>query len=276
MPPIFAVSKLLVPTAALGLGIAIYLQDHPLSAARTATIQSYQQLSPSFTTSSQSFSSIINPRNHIHIADSYKIRLSKADIRNRSDEEILATFTRGFFAGWIFTPERYLIASLQSLSMKFIPCGYSSQYPRWFFQRWYILINFIAIPSSGPTLGLESLSNKTLPPKHSPLFGGNFMVLFTKINNNNRNNTLEKSPSCVEIGYGDDRKQFSGMHSFELIHEGDGAIIWYSSVSCNPTINQRPFPDWLFAFHRWYARSLFRDGVAAVLKPEEGLYRTIL
>lgn len=124
----FTVSKLLVPTAVLGLGITIYLQDRPLSAARTATITSYQQLSPSFTSSSQSFSSIINPRNHISITDSYKIRLSKADIRNRSDEEILATFTRGFFAGWIFTPERYLIASLRFLGMKFIPCGYSSQY----------------------------------------------------------------------------------------------------------------------------------------------------
>lgn len=90
------------------------------------------------------------------------------------------------------------------------------------------------------------------------------MVLFTKTEADRAGN----SPSCVEIGYGDDRKRFSGMHSFELIHEGDGAIIWYSSVSCNPSINQRPFPDWLFAFHRWYARSLFRDGIAAVLSPE--------
>ncbi|KAF5873547.1 uncharacterized protein Bfra_005010 [Botrytis fragariae] len=241
----FTVSKLLVPTAVVGLGITIYLQHRPLSAARTASIISYQQLSPSFTSSSQSFSSIINPRNHISIADSYKIRLSKADIRNRSDEEILATFTHGFFAGWTFTPERYLIASLRSLGMKFIPCGYSRISP-------------------GPILELESLSDKTLPPKYSPLFGGNFMVLFTKT----ENIKPRDCPSCVEIGYGDDRKQFSGMHSFELIHERDGATIWYSSVSCNPTINKRPFPDWAFAFHRWYARTLFRDGIAAVLATE--------
>ncbi|TEY53590.1 hypothetical protein BOTCAL_0244g00180 [Botryotinia calthae] len=227
----FTVSKLLVPTTVAGLGIILYLQDHPLSTAKTATITSYQQLSPSFTSSSQSFSSTINPRNHINIADSYKIRLSKADIRNRSDEEILAAFTRGFFAGWTFTPERYLIASLRSL---------------------------------GPILELESLSDKTLPPKGSLLFGGNFMVLFTKTDGDRR----QKSPSCVEIGYGDDRKQFSGMHSFELIHERDGAIIWYSSVSCNPTVNKRPFPDWVFTFHRWYARTLFRDGIAAILATE--------
>ncbi|TGO62766.1 hypothetical protein BCON_0017g00060 [Botryotinia convoluta] len=242
---IFAVSKLLVPTAVVGLGITIYLQDHPLSAARTATIISYQQLSPSFTSSSQSFSSIINPRNHISITDSYKIRLSKADIRNRSDEEILATFTRGFFTGWMFTPERYLIASLRSLGMKFIPCGYSKISP-------------------GPILQLESLSDKTLPPKDSLLFDGNFMVLFTKI----EDSKPRDCPSCIEIGYGDDRKQFSGMHSFELIHGRDGATIWYSSVSCNPTINKRPFSNWVFAFHRWYARTLFRDGIAAVLATE--------
>ncbi|ATZ54171.1 hypothetical protein BCIN_10g01900 [Botrytis cinerea B05.10] len=240
-----SVSKLLVPTTVAGLGMILYLQDHPLSTAKTATITSYQQLSPSFARSSQSFSSIINPRNHINIADSYKIWLSKADIRNRSDEEILATFTHGFFAGWVFTPERYLIASLRSLGMKFIPCGYSRMSP-------------------GPILELESLSDKTLPPKGSLLFGGNFMVLFTKTDGDTRRN----SPSCVEIGYGDDRKQFSGMHSFELIHERDGAIIWYSSVSCNPTVNKRPFPDWVFTFHRWYARTLFRDGVAAILATE--------
>ncbi|TGO32530.1 hypothetical protein BHYA_0309g00080 [Botrytis hyacinthi] len=210
----FTVSKLLVPTAVVGLGITIYLQDRPLPAARTATITSYQQLSPSFSSSSQSLSSIINPRNHISIADSYKIRLSKADIRDRSDEEILATFTRGFFAG--------------------------------------------------PVLELESLSGKTLPQKYSLLFGGNFMVLYTKT----EDSKPRDCPSCVEIGYGDDRKQFSGMHSFELIHGRDGAVIWYSSVSCNPTINKRPFPSWVFAFHRWYARTLFMDGIAAVLATE--------
>ncbi|TGO89319.1 hypothetical protein BPOR_0115g00240 [Botrytis porri] len=228
---ILAVSKLLVPAAVVGLGIIIYLQDHPLSAARTATITSYQHLSPLFTSSSQSFSSIINPRNHISVTASYKIRLSKADIRNRIDEEILATFTRGFFTGWIFTPERYLIASLRFL---------------------------------GPILELESLSDKTLPPKGSLLFGGNFMVLFTKTGDDRPRD----SPSCVEIGYGDDRKKNSGMHRFELNHERDGAMIWYSSVSCNPTINKRPFPDWVFTFHRWYARTLFRDGIAAVLATE--------
>ncbi|RAL60744.1 hypothetical protein DID88_009849 [Monilinia fructigena] len=154
------------------------------------------------------------------IGDSYKFQLSKVDIRDRSDEEILATFTRGFFSGWIFTPERYLIGSLRSFGIKFIPCGYSN------------------ISSPGPLLELESISSSVLPPKHSHLFAGNFMVLFAKT----ENNRLENSPSCVEIGYGDDRKQFSGMHSFELIHKGDGAIIWYSSVSCNPSVNKRPFP----------------------------------
>ncbi|KAI9646041.1 hypothetical protein NHQ30_005479 [Ciborinia camelliae] len=246
-----AVSKLLLGTAAFGVGwglknFEIYLNDHPLSAARSATIKSSRQLSPSFASSSQSFSTIVNPRNHMGIADSYQIRLSKADIRERSDEEILATFTRGFFAGWIFTPERYLIASLRSVGLKFLPCGFSR------------------IPSPGPLLDLESVSSRALPPPHSLLFGGSFMVLFTK----SEPDPLANSPSCVEIGFGDDRKQFSGMHSFELIHEDDGVTIWYSSVSCNPMVDRPLVPDWAFSLHRFYARSLFRDGIAAVLKSE--------
>ncbi|KAF7948449.1 uncharacterized protein EAE97_003860 [Botrytis byssoidea] len=221
----FTVSKLLVPTAVVGLGITIYLQDRPLSAARTATITSYQQLLPSFNSSSQLFFSIINPRNHIRITDSYKVPLSKADIRDRTDEEI-----------W-----QHLAADSSQVGS--------------------LPLNEI---SPGPILELESLSDKTLPPKNSLLLGGNFMVLYTKP----EDDKPRDCPSCVKIGYGDDRKQFSGMHSFELIHGRDGATIWYSSVSCNPTINKRLFPNWVFAFHRWYARTLFRDGIAAVLATE--------
>jgi hypothetical protein len=39
----------------------------------------------------------------------------------------------------------------------------------------------------------------------------------------------------------------------------------YSSISCNPTKNQLPFPGWVFGFHTFYAQSLFRDGIREVL-----------
>ncbi|KAF7949108.1 hypothetical protein EAE96_008277 [Botrytis aclada] len=131
--------------------------------------------------------------------------------------------------------------------MNFVPCGYSN-----------------TETSPGPILELESLSDKTLPAKGSLLFGGSFMILFTKT----EESKTRDSPSCVEIGFGDDRKEFAGMHSLELIHERDGATIWYSSITCNLTINKRPIPNWAFAFHVWYARNLFRDGIAAVLATE--------
>jgi hypothetical protein len=87
-----------------------------------------------------------------------------------------------------------------------------------------------------------------------------------------------QSPSFIEIGFGDNRKGFAGMHRFEVSRvsnlskaggeEGeDGAVeLWYSSISCNPTVNKLPFPGWVFSFHKFYAQCLFKDGVVEVLR----------
>lgn len=51
---------------------------------------------------------LLNPRQYPTEQDSFSLRISKRDLRaGISDEEILARFTRGFFGGWIFTPERW-------------------------------------------------------------------------------------------------------------------------------------------------------------------------
>jgi hypothetical protein len=63
------------------------------------------------------------------ITDYRSIILSKAEIKNLSDEEILARFLKGFFGGWIFTPEITLIATLRGIGLPFIPAGYSSTLP---------------------------------------------------------------------------------------------------------------------------------------------------
>ena len=86
-----------------------------------------------------------------------------------------------------------------------------------------------------------------------------------------------KSPSVagnnsyIDIGFGDDKKAFAGFHRFEIIRdeidkEEEGVTIWYSSMSCNPSVNRQVFPRVLFIFHRLYAMCLFRDGIARVLE----------
>jgi hypothetical protein len=79
------------------------------------------------------------------------------------------------------------------------------------------------------------------------------------------------TPSFLEVGFGDNRKQFAGLHRFEVLRdapekEGDGVTICFSSLSCNPTVDTIPFSTWVFDFHKLYAQSLFRDGIREVLR----------
>lgn len=97
----------------------------------------------------------------------------------------------------------------------------------------------------------------------------------------------EDEGSWIDIGYGDDAGTFAGVHRFEILRsacggggsrreggggegdeeEEDGEItIRYSSLACNPTIDRLDIPKIVFDFHKYYALSLFRDGVAEVLK----------
>lgn len=51
---------------------------------------------------------LLNPKKYPTEQDCFSLRISKRHLRaGLSDEEILARFTRGFFGGWIFTPERW-------------------------------------------------------------------------------------------------------------------------------------------------------------------------
>jgi hypothetical protein len=108
------------------------------------------------------------------------------------------------------------------------------------------------------------------------LFGGNFMVLDVGLKSDadpskGMDPTLEDS--FVEVGFGDNRRRFAGLHRFEVSRDVEketgeyaGITICYSSISCHPTVNKPVFPKFLFGFHKFYAMCLFRDGIAEVLK----------
>jgi len=133
----------------------------------------------------------------------------------------------------------------------------------------------IDVPMNGPEiLSPADISRTKLPEKFTVLLGGNFIVLDRYIKENVASSKDPLEPSFVEIGFGDNRKEFVGMHRFEVVRGVDfkgerndeGAVeLRYSSISCNPTKNQLPFPGWVFGFHTFYAQSLFRDGVREVL-----------
>lgn len=108
----------------------------------------------------------------------------------------------------------------------------------------------------------SELSSEHLPEVGTVMFGGNFLV-------------LNRGDNFLDVGFGDAGKGFAGLHRFEILRgsrkekEGDekeGEVeISYLSVSCNPSVDRKPFPNWVWVFHRWYAMALFRDGVREVL-----------
>ena len=120
------------------------------------------------------------------------------------------------------------------------------------------------------------LSRTSLPAKNSRLFGGNFVVLDVDIKSGSTDSTpvqdLEPG-SHIDVGFGDSRTSFAGAHRFEILREVEegeeevgGVTILYSHLSCNPIVKEARFPAFVFNFHKYYALTLFRDGIAEVLR----------
>lgn len=112
----------------------------------------------------------------------------------------------------------------------------------------------------------------TLPPLHTVLFGG-FQVGHIEIHQpSNDSGSGSNTESCVDLIYGSDKSQFSGVHRFSVIRgagtkskEENQVCVRYSSISCNPTVN-KSLPSILFEFHRIYGNLLYREGVSEVMR----------
>jgi hypothetical protein len=127
MPSTIA-SKLVLVSAFAVPAVAVYLRsyliEHPLSSSRSRTIKTQATLSPSCAASASL--GIVNPKNHQAWTDSYSIKVSRWEIGNASDEELLARFTKGFFGGWIFAAENIILMTLHAFGRKLMPVGFSS------------------------------------------------------------------------------------------------------------------------------------------------------
>jgi hypothetical protein len=156
--------------AAGALLLTTYLYNAPLSRSKTRTIHISENPTSS-TLSSHSLNSIVNPRHHKLITDSRSIILSKAEIKNLSDEEILARFLKGFFGGWIFTPEITLIATLRGMGLPFIPAGYSCTllyHPRPLYRPDTKIIHSCKANWTNPPISIPALTDNFTPATHPP------------------------------------------------------------------------------------------------------------
>jgi len=116
-------STLAVPAAAILL--TAYLYDYPLPASISRTIRETNALSSS-TIKSPTIKHL-NPRNHQALEDTRTIFLSKVDVKDLRDEEILARFTKGFFNGWIIAPERFVMGVFELLGSVIVQVGFTGK-----------------------------------------------------------------------------------------------------------------------------------------------------
>lgn len=61
---------------------------------------------------SHSLTKVVNPKHHQVLGDTRTIVLSKEQVGEMKDEEILSRMVRGFYSGWSFFPEKCLVRTL--------------------------------------------------------------------------------------------------------------------------------------------------------------------
>ncbi|KAI0412148.1 hypothetical protein F5X98DRAFT_355599 [Xylaria grammica] len=217
-------------------------------------------------------SSVVTPGPHHGIKENYSLTIPARRFKNDlSDEEILARFTKGFFSGLAFTPERWLLSAIP-FSITDIPAikktlGSRSQ-------------NAVPGLVVGPDIwDPSSISPQSTPSVASLLFG-NFLVLDSSLLTIAQRKQLPddyalhtRPPHAfVELAWGGEGLGLVGSHRFEVSrHEVKQAAeaeefvkITLSTIGCIPKTGLAP-PNYLQWFHVLYSRFLFSDGIRGVL-----------
>ncbi|KAH7116748.1 hypothetical protein B0J11DRAFT_100244 [Dendryphion nanum] len=181
-----------------------------------------------------------------------------------TDEEILARFVKGFFGGYVFTPERCLLRLVgKSITgfdqSKHVPTSYI----------W----------------SATQIPEKTLPPVNTLLFG-TFRVIdyslasahLTTTSAEVTSTTMEPisqhSYSYIDIVYGSHNLPLVGMKRFSITGERERidkegnrrVLIEYAHSGYNPRTKKPIGGSLVTAFHSMYAMALFRESLAAVMQ----------
>ncbi|KAI1757922.1 hypothetical protein F4782DRAFT_475709 [Xylaria castorea] len=239
--------------------------------------QSYREPRASLTHRDSFAVSVVTPEQHrgIHhhgIQENFSLLIPASRFKSGvSDEEILARFTKGFFSGLAFTPERWILRTIP-FSLTSIPD----------------IKKALAKRSQNNTSGLvvgpniwdpSCISSKSTPSVASLLFG-NFLALDSSLLTHAQRDQLpddyirhaKPSHAFVEFAWGGEGLGLAGSHRFEVSrHEVKQAAetdefvkITFSCVACRPQTGQPP-SSYILWFHLLYARILFSDGIKGVL-----------
>ncbi|KAI1132332.1 hypothetical protein F5Y10DRAFT_231492 [Nemania abortiva] len=216
--------------------------------------------------------SITTPGQHHGAQENYSLLIPAKRFKNDpSDEEILARFTKGFFWGLAFTPERWLLSAIP-FPITDIPAIKKTLAAR----------SQNAVP--GLAVGPEIWDPSSISPKSTPsvasLLFGNFLVLDSSSLTLSQRSQLPddyiihaKPPHAfVELAWGGKGLGLVGSHRFEvsryrtnrLAESEEFVKVTFSSVSCIPKTGLGP-PNYLMWLHVLYAKLLFSDGIRGVL-----------
>lgn len=235
--------------------------------------------------------SIMNPRHQRVHQHKLTLKIPAARLRRGiTDSEVLALFTKGFFGGWVFTPERWLFR-LTRLSL----CNFEGTlFIRWntsslgmvsFVDKFAdadryhddIGLNIASEYAESPAQEIwkpSDLSSKVVPPLGSLLFG-NFLLADSNSATTSKSAPISASYHKVAefVAGGSDIFELVSSHRFEVTRdshsgedpEGQLFTVAFSHVSCNSR-SGRPYSTLFWWFHRFYARLLFADGIREVME----------
>ncbi|KAJ5970413.1 uncharacterized protein N7479_000331 [Penicillium vulpinum] len=200
---------------------------------------------PEFLTSSAF--QIINPRHHVTTTDVVTQVFPESVVAGLSDEEALSLFTRGFFGGFVFGFERFI---LRIGGWNLLPARYTG---------------FQGDPHASKIWNLSELPQRHLLPVGSSLFGS-FKVMDKQIGPA----SSDQRASYVDYGFGSDEFTFAGCHRFQITRSpriGAEPLVQFElqHFNCNPQKNERTVTGFMIWFHSAYAKLLFANAVQGVL-----------
>ncbi|KAK9241727.1 hypothetical protein V1506DRAFT_549854 [Lipomyces tetrasporus] len=196
----------------------------------------------------------VNPRHHIVSTDRVSQVIPASATAGLSDEEILSLFTSGFFGGFVFRLESWV---LRICGASLLPARYTGFHPA---------SQAVAIrrPSDIP-------GTRLLP------VGSSFFSSFLLVDKHVAEPS-DANSSHVDHGFGSDESMFAGCHRFrvtrlpsvaETTGQGEGRDsqirIDLEHFRCNPQKNVPSWAEHIETFHYIYAKSLFAKGIQALL-----------
>jgi hypothetical protein len=196
-----------------------------------------------------------------------------------NDSKILSSFTSGFFGGFIFCIEGLL---LNAGAWRLLPVNFTSKIlllpyvPVWFDAHGLTVI--LDFSQNSPAFEIwksSEVPEAQLCDVGTQLFG-TFQLLDKHISE-----STDSQMSYVDFGFGSDNYSFAGCHRFSIMRHQIASDsksetepskpqirISLEGFTCNPQTNKLPVPEIGKWFHALYARSLFANGVQAVLQSQ--------